>query len=189
MELIKGQDLYSYCESKKFNLDESEVIKIVKKISSVLLYLKKFGIVHRDIKHENILLTENNNNYDIKVIDFGLGIILGPGEKSNQALGTITFLAPEALLKENYDFSVDIWSMGILTYSLLVGKLPFVSTDDNIDEINGQIFNEPVPFNDGKWSQISEDAKNFVSKCLEKSPSKRFTINEIVENKWLKKYI
>ena len=187
-ELIEGVDLFTFLEDNNFDIEESISNRIIKKLASALFYLNIFGIVHRDIKPENILLIKNSKNYNIKLIDFGLGIILGPNEKSNQPFGTVSYVAPEVLLGEQYDKSVDIWSIGILSYLLLVGRLPFNDSDDDENEIARQTINEPPLFIEKKWNIISKEAKDFVNKCLEKNPKKRININEILNHKWLKKY-
>ena len=188
-ELIEGIDLFTFLENKNFDIDEATANKIIKKLTSALFYLNIFGIVHRDIKPDNILLTSNSNNYNIKLIDFGLGIILGPNEKSDQPFGTVSYVSPEVLCGKKYGKSVDIWCIGILSYLLLVGKLPFDDADEDENEIARQTINEPPPFIEEKWNVVSNEAKDFVSKCLEKDPKKRININEILNHKWLKKYI
>ena len=188
-ELIEGPELYAYLEKENFDIDESIANKIIKKLTSALFYLNIFGIVHRDIKPENILLSNNSSNYNIKLIDFGLGIILGPNEKSEQPFGTVSYVSPEVLCGEKYDKSVDIWCIGILTYFMLVGKLPYDDPDDNENEIARQTINDPIPFIEEKWNIISDEAKDFVRKCLEKDPKKRINIKEILKHKWLKKYL
>ena len=188
-ELIEGPELYAYLEKENFDIDESIANKIIKKLTSALFYLNIFGIVHRDIKPENILLSNNSSNYNIKLIDFGLGIILGPNEKSEQPFGTVSYVSPEVLCGEKYDKSVDIWCIGILTYFMLAGKLPYDDPDDNENEIARQTINDPIPFIEDKWNIISDEAKDFVRKCLEKDPRKRINIKEILKHKWLKKYL
>ena len=83
--------------------------------------------MHRDLKPENILMKDRSENSEIKLVDFGLSIMLGAGETCNQLLGTLNYVAPEILIQLPYDKSVDIWSLGILVH-LLVGRyLPFDS--------------------------------------------------------------
>ena len=188
-ELIEGIDLFTFLENKNFDVDEATSNRIIKKLTSALFYLNIFGIVHRDIKPDNILLTSNSQNSNIKLIDFGLGIILGPNEKSDQPFGTVSYVAPEVLCGKKYDKSVDIWCIGILSYLLLVGRLPFDDPDDDENEIARQTINESPPFIEEKWNVISNEAKDFVSKCLEKDPKNRININEILNHKWLKQYI
>ena len=188
-ELIEGPELYGYLEKENFDIDEIIVNKIIKKLTSALFYLNIFGIVHRDIKPENILLSNDSLNFNIKLIDFGLGIILGPNEKSEQPFGTVSYVAPEVLSGNKYDKSVDIWCIGILTYFMLSGKLPYDDPDDNENEIARQTINEPVPFIEDKWNIISNEAKDFVKRCLEKDPKKRINIKEMLKHKWFSKYL
>ena len=188
-ELIEGPELYTYLEKENFDIDEITVNNIIKKLTSALFYLNIFGIVHRDIKPENILLSNNSLSYNIKLIDFGLGIILGPNEKSEQPFGTISYVAPEVLSGDKYDKSVDIWCIGILSYLMLVGKLPYDDPDDNENEIARQTINDPPPFIEDKWNIISDEAKDFVKRCLEKDPKKRINIKEMLKHKWLKKFL
>ena len=133
-------------------------------------------------------MSSTSQKYYIKLIDFGLGIILGPDEKSEQPFGTVSYVAPEVLCGQKYDKSVDIWSIGILTYVLLVGKLPFDDSNDDENEIARQTINDPPPFIEEKWNNISNEAKDFVSKCLEKDPKNRINIKEMLNHKWLKIY-
>ena len=189
MELIEGPDLFCHLEKKNFDINELEANKIIHQLSSALFYLNIFGIVHRDIKPENILLSSKSQNYDIKLIDFGLGIILGPKEKSEQPFGTVSYVSPEVLSGNEYDKSVDIWCVGILSYLLLVGRLPFDNPDDDENEIARQTINDPPPFTEEKWNKVSIEAKDFVNKCLQKDPLVRINITEILEHDWLKKYI
>ena len=181
--------MFCHLEKKNFDINELEANKIIHQLSSALFYLNIFGIVHRDIKPENILLSSKSQNYDIKLIDFGLGIILGPKEKSEQPFGTVSYVSPEVLSGNEYDKSVDIWCVGILSYLLLVGRLPFDNPDDDENEIARQTINDPPPFTEEKWNKVSIEAKDFVNKCLQKDPLVRINITEILEHDWLKKYI
>ena len=114
---------------------------------------------------------------------------MGPKEKSEQPFGTVSYASPEVLCGNEYDKSVDIWSLGILTYLLLVGRLPFDHPEDDENEIARQTINDPLPFTEQKWNIISEEAKDFVNKCLEKEPCDRIKITDILQHKWITKYI
>ena len=110
-------------------------------------------------------------------------------EESDQPFGTVSYVAPEVLCGNDYGKSVDIWSLGILSYLLLVGRLPFDHPDDDENEIARQTINDPVPFTEQKWDLISPEAKNFVDKCLIKDPLTRINITEILQHDWLKKFV
>jgi serine/threonine protein kinase len=87
--------------------------------------MHSYGIMHRDLKLENIMMTDTTEKSVPKLVDFGLSKITGPMETANDPFGTVGYAAPEILLKKQYDKSVDIWSLGVITYALISGFLPF----------------------------------------------------------------
>ena len=186
MEYCSGGDLLSYFESHNYVLPESKVCEIIHKLSMAVYYLHSYGIVHRDLKPENILMTDSKLTADIRLLDFGLSKIIGNDEKCTEPYGTLTFVAPEVLQGKPYDKSVDLWSIGIITFLLLCGYLPF---DDQHSEreIARQTINDPVPFDYKIWNKFSPEAKIFVNGLLQKKPEKRYTIKEVLEHPWIKK--
>ena len=186
MEYCSGGDLLSYFESHNYVLPESKVCEIIHKLSMAVYYLHSYGIVHRDLKPENILMTDSKLTADIRLLDFGLSKIIGNDEKCTEPYGTLTFVAPEVLQGKPYDKSVDLWSIGIITFLLLCGYLPF---DDQHSEreIARQTINDPVPFEYKIWNKFSPEAKIFVNGLLQKKPEKRYTIKEVLEHPWIKK--
>jgi calcium/calmodulin-dependent protein kinase I len=88
-------------------------------------FLHSFGIVHRDIKLENVMMSDNSERAVPKLADFGLAKIVGPSEKADEPFGTLGYAAPEVLRKEPYGLACDLWSLGCIVYSLLCGALPF----------------------------------------------------------------
>jgi serine/threonine protein kinase len=87
--------------------------------------LHSYGIVHRDIKLENVMMSDSTEKSVPKLVDFGLAKIIGPSEKTTEPFGTLGYVAPEVLKKEPYTFSCDLWSLGCISYALLSGSLPF----------------------------------------------------------------
>lgn len=90
-----------------------------------VLYLHAYGIVHRDLKLENIMMRDASDKAEPVVVDFGLSKIIGPEQTANEPFGTLGYAAPEVLKKQQYSFSCDIWSLGCILYALLSGSLPF----------------------------------------------------------------
>jgi serine/threonine protein kinase len=88
-------------------------------------YLHDFGIVHRDLKLENVMMSDTSNLAKPKIVDFGLAKIIGPNETADEPFGTLGYVAPEVLRKKPYTFSCDVWSIGCILYALLSGSLPF----------------------------------------------------------------
>ena len=187
MEYCPGGDLFFYIEKRGFKLKEYFAAQIIYKLCTSLFFLHQYGIVHRDLKPENILMTDKTDNADIRLVDFGLGKIIGPGEECNEPFGTFSYVAPEILLGKTYNFKVDMFGIGIIAYLLLAGFLPF--DDENSEkEIARQTVYEPTPFPPEIWKTISKEAKSFVENLLDKNPDKRMNIKEALEHKWIQKY-
>ena len=186
-EYIKGEILENYFRSKKFEFTESQAATIMLQIANGVKYLHKYGIVHRDLKPENIMITQQNNEDIIKIMDFGLSKIISSQEKMVDGYGTITYVAPEVLLRTPYNKEVDIWSMGVILFYMLTGNLPFKG--NNHDIIADQIINEDLEFNENEWKNKSKYVKKLISNCLLKEPEERITIDEFINHPWFKKYI
>ena len=187
MEFCGGGDLFSYIEKRGFQLKESRAAEIIHKLSTALYYLHQYGIIHRDLKPENILMTDEKDDADIRLLDFGLGKIIGPNEFCTEPFGTFSYAAPEVLLEKPYNFKADLWTIGIITYLLLAGFLPF--DDENSEkEIARQTVYEPTPFPSSVWGNISKEGRLFVDNLLEKDPKNRMTIKQVLEHPWLQKF-
>lgn len=92
MEYCSGGDLFSYLEKRGFKLSEQRASSIIHKLSAAVFYLHSYGICHRDLKPENILMTDNTEEADIRLLDFGLSKIIGPGEVCNEPFGTLVII-------------------------------------------------------------------------------------------------
>ena len=130
MEILDGGDLFSYLEKRKFRIAEQKAAKIIHSLAAGLYYLHSYGIVHRDIKPENVLMVSKSEDTDVKIVDFGLSKMVGPSQLCNEPFGTLSYVAPEVLQQKPYGKAVDVWSLGILAYLMMVGSLPFDHEDD-----------------------------------------------------------
>ena len=187
MEYCAGGDLFSYIEKRGFRLPETRATEIIHKLSTAVFFLHEYGVVHRDLKPENILMTDNSSNADIRLVDFGLGKIIGPGEMCTDPFGTFSYVAPEVLKEKPYSFKVDLFAIGIISYLLVAGFLPF-DHETSEKEIARQTVYEPTPFPNSVWKNISNEARMFVDNLLQKNPDKRMGIQEVLQHKWLQKY-
>jgi len=134
---------------------------IIESLLSAVAALHEKGIVHRDITPNNLMFNVRNTQLQqIKIMNFGFSTIMSKDspKKLNQILGHSNFMAPE-VLKKSYDFKCDIWSIGVLTYFLLCGKLPFYK--EKLEDLYFKIKEGLVIF-DEDWSDISHWAKNFI---------------------------
>ena len=187
MEYCSGGDLFTYLEKREFKVPEKRASTIIHQMATAVYYMHSFGVVHRDLKPENVLMINSDDNSDIRILDFGLSKILGPYEKCDEPYGTLTYCAPEIIVDEPYAKAVDLWSLGIMTYLMVSGKLPFNSEDEN--EIARQVvYDEPNYDRNPVWKKISSECVDFIKRLLEKDQNKRMTIKELLEHKWIKKY-
>ena len=187
MEYCPGGDLFSYIEKRDFKIKEERAAEIIHKLCTAVYFLHQYGIVHRDLKPENILMMDQTDTADIRLVDFGLGKMLGPGEKCDEPFGTFSYVAPEVLQEKPYDFKVDLFAIGIITYLLVAGFLPF-DDEDSEKEIARQTVYDPTPFPKKIWDNISQEAKMFVDNLLSKAPEKRMNLQEVLQHKWLIKF-
>lgn len=122
MEMLKGGELFERIVGRpRFN--EGDTAKLLRPLLESVAYMHDLGIVHRDLKPENILCGENLE--DLKIADFGLSKMIMPTEKMEQACGTLSYVAPEVLTNKGYGKEADLWSVGVIMFLLLCGKLPF----------------------------------------------------------------
>ena len=188
MENISGGDLLKYIK-KRNKLNEKLTKFIFKKIINGIKYLHCSGIIHRDIKLDNILLDINNN---IKICDFGVSkIISNENEILYEKCGTPAFIAPEILNNDNNNnlnengykgFPVDIWSSGVVLYSMLSGSVPFKA--NNLQELESKI-------KKGNFKEIpnlSSECQDILHRLLKVNVNERIKIDEIINHPWLKNY-
>lgn len=185
---LKFYMILEYCKKgslhdllKRQNSLTFEKIKYYfKKICEGLQYLHSKKIIHRDLKLENILLTENN---EPKISDFGWASSLKKVNKRTTFCGTYEYMAPEIFESEKYDFTVDIWSLGILLYELYHNKTPFYGTTAFV--IYKNIINENINFRE----DIDLNAKNLILNILKVNPEKRLSLEEIIGHEFFKETI
>lgn len=126
LEHLSGGNLFEHLYDIGFAITEAVACKYVYSIADALKYMHTYCIIHRDIKPENVVLVDTKIGCDVKIVDFGLAKILAPKELATESVGTLCYAAPEILLGKHYNYKVDMWSLGVLAYLLLAGKLPFI---------------------------------------------------------------
>ena len=188
MEYISGGDLSEYMNRNKYNFPEERISQIIYQITQGLKYLHHFGIIHRDLKPDNIMLTESNEKGIVKIMDFGLSKILGKNEKSIEGFGTLTFVAPEVLIRTPYNKEIDIWSLGVTLYLMLSGTLPFDDENDNEEKIAKLAVYSEVKFPKNIWGTRSGEVIDLIKRCLNKEPKYRIKVDDILNHEWIKKY-
>jgi serine/threonine protein kinase len=145
---------------------ELEAAKLLRPLLEAVAYLHDLGIVHRDLKPENILCGEELE--DLKIADFGLSKMILPKETMDSACGTLSYVAPEVLTMQGYGKEADLWSVGVILFLLLCGKLPFDGEDHN--EIIRSTIQADLKVNPTVWNKLTEDARSLITSLLNKNP-------------------
>ena len=183
MEFCENKDLASFIgeNKKRKNLKEIEVQYFILQIIHAIKYMHKKYIVHRDLKPGNIFL---NQNLEVKIGDFGLAKKFAYiGEKIKDHCGTLQYMAPEVVDKKSESsYEVDIWAIGVILYYLIIGKLPFKSS--NQEETEEKI--KKVDYTYPKDAIISDAAKDLISQILVKDPIKRPSLRQILMHDFFK---
>ncbi|XP_007484950.1 ribosomal protein S6 kinase alpha-2 isoform X4 [Monodelphis domestica] len=187
MELMRGGELLDRILRQKY-FSEREASAVLCTITKTMDYLHSQGVVHRDLKPSNILYMDESGNPDsIRICDFGFakqlraenGLLMTPCYTAN-------FVAPEVLKRQGYDAACDIWSLGILLYTMLAGFTPFANgPDDTPEEILARISSGKYALSGGNWDSVSDAAKDVVSKMLHVDPHQRLTAVQVLRHPWI----
>lgn len=180
-DLAAGGELFNrITEAGCLNVNEARAI--LKTLLSALVYLHENGIAHRDIKAENILFASRSSRPSLMLLaDFGHAIILQDGKLAYDCGGTLSYIAPEVLLRTGHSFPVDMWGVGVLTYFMLCGYMPFdCDLDAETKELilAGDCVFEPAEY----WQDIPELAKDFIGKCFSVDQKNRITSPEALKH-------
>lgn len=182
-EYVQGGSLFVWIKQRGFRVSEEIAKDIIRQIALAVDYLHSLGIVHRDIKLENILL-DTSAGIKPKIIDFGLSCILGPGQHSQEAVGTLKYASPELISRIPYRETPDVWGIGVILYILLTGKIPFYGENDQ--EIANRILKKKIDLDNERWAGISKEAKDVVLRLLTRKANERIKICELVAHDWFK---
>ncbi|XP_059745673.1 ribosomal protein S6 kinase alpha-2 isoform X7 [Bos mutus] len=186
-ELMRGGELLDRILRQRY-FSEREASAVLCTITKTMDYLHSQGVVHRDLKPSNILyVDESGNPESIRICDFGFakqlraenGLLMTPCYTAN-------FVAPEVLKRQGYDAACDIWSLGILLYTMLAGFTPFANgPDDTPEDILARIGSGKYALSGGNWDSISDAAKDVVSKMLHVDPHQRLTAVQVLKHPWI----
>ena len=180
LEYCQGGELYYYIyEKKRLELDECR--NIFFQIVLGVKYVHSLNLSHRDLKLENILLADQKRTI-VKLTDFGFIREFNPQSRRflSTICGTTVYMAPELLTGQKYSgFAIDIWSMGVILYTMLNGMLPF--DDDDEMKIQHKVINTEPMF----YDHVPIDVNQLISKMLLKDPNQRPSLNEILNSSYL----
>nr|XP_013003102.1 myosin light chain kinase family member 4 isoform X3 [Cavia porcellus] len=182
MEYVEGGELFDRIIDENCSLTELDTILFIKQICEGIKHMHQMYILHLDLKPENILCV-NRDAKQIKIIDFGLARRYKPREKLKVNFGTPEFLAPEVVNYDFVSFPTDMWSVGVIAYMLLSGLSPFLG--DNDAETLNNILACRWDLEDEEFQDISDEAREFISKLLIKEKSWRISASEALKHPWL----
>ncbi|OHT00232.1 CBL-interacting serine/threonine-protein kinase 9-like protein [Tritrichomonas foetus] len=181
MEFVGNGSLELYIHNRP--MDIKTALKYFSQIADAVFYLHtEAKIVHRDLKAENILLTDC---HQAKLSDFGLSRYLPQDHEvlMKTRCGSPCYVAPEVITSQGYSEKSDIWSLGILLFYMVTGHYPFI--DENIQRLFHKILEEPVPFPD--FLKNDSELIDLLNGMLQKEEKNRFTITQVVEHSCLKR--
>ncbi|XP_072922665.1 calcium/calmodulin-dependent protein kinase type 1D [Hemitrygon akajei] len=182
MQLVSGGELFDRIVEKGF-YTEKDASTLIRQVLNAVQYLHKMCIVHRDLKPENLLYFSPDEESKIMISDFGLSKMEGSGDVMSTACGTPGYVAPEVLAQKPYSKAVDCWSIGVIAYILLCGYPPFY--DENDSRLFEQILKAEYEFDCPYWDDISDSAKDFIKRLMEKDPNKRYTCEQALRHPWI----
>ena len=175
LEYVDGNDLFNIltCYSSRFKFEQEKAINYLRNILNGLNYLYKSGVIHGDIKLENLLLTKDKI---IKLIDFGHSV---DTKKKVFRTGTPSYMSPEVIQKiEAYPIKSEIWCIGVLLYEMLTGKVPFKGS------VKGNLFPNIIDINyTFAFMNVSKESQNLIESILKYNPEDRPTIEQILDHK------
>lgn len=184
-ELCQGGELFdAITKSKEGAFTEERAAGVVRQVASALEYLHQQGIAHRDLKPENILYYDKKQTI-IKLMDFGLARILDSNDATLLTrCGTLHYVAPEVLSKtQGYNNKCDSWSLGVVTYVLLCGYLPFYQEDRSTTARLIRLGR--YEYDPEEWSVITDEAKDLIDNMLTKDVDKRYSAKQVLEHAWI----
>ncbi|XP_031624193.1 ovarian-specific serine/threonine-protein kinase Lok-like [Contarinia nasturtii] len=186
LELMEGGELLTRIQNKRY-LKEANAKLFFYQMCYAIKYLHERKITHRDLKPDNILLASSEENTLLKISDFGLSKLVKNNSELRTLCGTPMYVAPEILETKGegtYTEKVDIWSLGVVLFTMLSGSLPFA--DDYGSPAAEQIKQAKFTFRSQRWNGVSNTAKNLIREMLTTNVNKRPSIDQLLLTKWFR---
>ena len=184
MELAKGGDMYDRISiTSKGKMSEKDAAASFSQVLSAIHHMHDKHVMHCDIKPENILYMSPEEDL-VKVADFGFAQLLDHGCYMLKYQGTLTYTAPEVIDGQVYDSKADMWSLGVLLYSMLAGFAPFGQREPQSRVVN-RIRACQLNFNYEVFRAVSPDAVDLIQKLVVPSPQQRLSAAEALQHPWI----
>lgn len=182
MELITGGELFEKLIEEDY-ISEGIATLYMKQLLDGLAYMHSKNILHLDLKPENMMLVRPGSKH-IKIIDYGIARKYDPNSTLQVMQGTPEFAAPEVVAYESITPATDVWAVGVITYVVLSGLSPFLGEDDG--ETMSNISKMAWEFDDPVFDEVTNEAKDFISRILIKDNRKRMTIGDCRKHPWMR---
>ncbi|PAA63392.1 hypothetical protein BOX15_Mlig031844g2 [Macrostomum lignano] len=176
LELCQGGNLHDYVR-RNGCLSEDKVRYFLKQIVAGLCYLHRSGIIHRDLTLANLLLTEDCK---VKISDFGLAAELSEDRTNKTMCGTPNYISPEVSSQGVQGPEVDVWSLGVMLYTMLVGKAPFDTKDPKSTIDNARRLKYDIP------GSLHPEAIDLIAKLLRERPKERLTLAQVLQHPFMR---
>jgi serine/threonine protein kinase len=180
-DYMKGSDLLNVMNVRGHSFTELETKRVMTRLLMAVRHIHAAGVMHRDIKLENVLIDNCEDVTSVKLADFGFAAICDPSSAPSlkDVYGTPQYVAPEIILAHSpmYGNKADMWSLGVLLFIMLTGMSPFSSKrfDDR----------SRVPFGDPKCKHLSDGAKDLIRRLLKVDPAARLSAKDALAHPWL----
>ncbi|OTA03253.1 Calcium/calmodulin-dependent protein kinase [Trichoderma parareesei] len=182
-QLATGGELFDrICDQGKFT--EKDASQTIKQVLDAVTYLHQNNVVHRDLKPENLIYVTQDPDSDLVLADFGIAKTLDSKDETLKTMaGSFGYAAPEVMAKQGHGKPVDMWSLGVITYTLLCGYSPFRS--ENLQDLLDECTRGSVVFHERYWKDVSADAKDFINCLIVPDPNSRWTAEQALGHIWL----
>ncbi|PSS12130.1 Calcium-dependent protein kinase [Actinidia chinensis var. chinensis] len=181
MELCGGGQLFDQI-IRRGRYSEREAAELTKIIIGVVEACHSLGVMHRDLKPDNFLLVNRDDDFSLKATDFGVSVFFKPGQVFTDVVGSPYYVAPEVLLK-HYGPEADVWAAGVILYIMLSGVRPFWA--ETKQGIFDAVLEGHIDFDSDPWPLISDSAKDLIQKMLCSRPSDRLTAHDVLCHPWI----
>ncbi|KAK3151157.1 hypothetical protein QOZ80_3AG0242460 [Eleusine coracana subsp. coracana] len=184
LEYCRGGDLHAYLQRRR-RVPEAVAKHFIRQLASGLQMLRENNVVHRDLKPQNILLVENNENSLLKIADFGFAKFLQPSTLAETLCGSPLYMAPEVMQAQKYDAKADLWSVGVILYQLVTGYPPF-NGDNQIQLLKNILSSCDIRFPSD--CELSHGCIDLCRKLLQLNSVERLTVEEFVNHPFLSEH-
>eukprot|EP00270_Netrium_digitus_P004336 TRINITY_DN1538_c0_g1_i3.p1 TRINITY_DN1538_c0_g1~~TRINITY_DN1538_c0_g1_i3.p1 ORF type:complete len:462 (+),score=70.94 TRINITY_DN1538_c0_g1_i3:87-1472(+) len=190
IDICMGGDLFKHISTVE-RLEEGAAARLVQQVLLGLQHCHERGVLHRDVKPENILIThfapsgpQGRAEPQIKLADFGFAALVNAGDSTSGFFGSPLYMAPEVIQRVPYGSSADVWSAGVILYTSLCGFMPFYGSDS---EVFSQVLrgDSNIDFHSHPWDMISSMAKDLVRSMLCLDPSSRISVEDALNHPWM----